>query len=109
MNPWAVYALSGVAMFSVGLVGLFSHQHVVKRILASNIAGSGVLIVLVALARRAPSGVPDPVPHALVLTGIVVSVSSTALGVALARRMARLRAQEARASERPPGPGGEGP
>ncbi|NTX08583.1 MULTISPECIES: NADH-quinone oxidoreductase subunit K [Myxococcus] len=109
MNPWAVYALSGVAMFSVGLVGLFSHQHVVKRILASNIAGSGVLIVLVALARRAPSGVPDPVPHALVLTGIVVSVSSTALGVALARRMARLRADAARASEPPPGSGGEGP
>ncbi|MCP3100250.1 cation:proton antiporter subunit C [Myxococcus sp. K15C18031901] len=92
MNPWAVYALSGVAMFSVGLVGLFSHEHPVKRILASNIAGSGVLLVLVALARREPTGAPDPVPHALVLTGIVVSVSATALGVALARRIARIDA-----------------
>ncbi|QSQ13133.1 sodium:proton antiporter [Myxococcus landrumensis] len=91
MSSWVLYALSGMAMFSVGLVGLFAHRHVVKRILASNIMGSGVLLVLVALARRVPSGAPDPIPHALVLTGIVVSVSSTALGVALARRIARLQ------------------
>ncbi|MFY2563190.1 NADH-quinone oxidoreductase subunit K [Corallococcus terminator] len=109
MNPWVVYALSGMALFSVGLVGLFSHQHVVKRILASNIAGSGVLLVLVALARRAPTGTPDPVPHALVLTGIVVSVSSTALGVALARRMARLQAESTHTPEHEPRSDGEGP
>ncbi|XXF76962.1 NADH-quinone oxidoreductase subunit K [Myxococcaceae bacterium GXIMD 01537] len=90
MRPWTLYALSGVVMFSIGAVGLFFHERPVKRILASNIAGSGVLLLLVALARRAPSGAPDPVPHALVLTGIVVSVSATALGLALARRMARL-------------------
>ncbi|AKF86942.1 hypothetical protein MFUL124B02_35885 [Myxococcus fulvus 124B02] len=107
MSPWAVYALSGVAMFSVGLVGLFSHQHVVKRILAANIAGSGVLLVLVALARRVPTGAPDPVPQALVLTGIVVSVSATALAVALARRMARLRAEQSHTPEREPVSDGE--
>ncbi|WP_426745111.1 cation:proton antiporter subunit C [Myxococcus faecalis] len=107
MSPWVVYALSGVAMFSVGLVGLFSHQHVVKRILAANIAGSGVLLVLVALARRVPTGVPDPVPHALVLTGIVVSVSATALAVALARRMARLQAEQSHTPEREPVSDGE--
>ncbi|WP_338863802.1 cation:proton antiporter subunit C [Myxococcus stipitatus] len=102
MNPWVLYALSGMVMFSVGLVGLFTHQHVVKRILAANIMGSGVLLVLVALARRVPSGPPDPVPHALVLTGIVVSVSSTALGVALARRISRLKSMDAASSRTGP-------
>ncbi|MCE9672108.1 cation:proton antiporter subunit C [Myxococcus stipitatus] len=110
MNPWVLYALSGVTVFSVGLVGLFSHEHPVKRILASNIMGSGVLLVLVSLARREPTGTPDPVPHALVLTGIVVSVSSTALGVALARRIARLdeTAEEGRAGSDAEAGGGAG-
>lgn len=104
MSSWVLYALSGMVMFSVGLVGLFTHQHVVKRILAANIMGSGVLLVLVALARRVPFGPPDPVPHALVLTGIVVSVSSTALGVALARRISRLKStNDASSSTRPEG------
>jgi len=30
---------------------------------------------------------PDPVPHALVLTGIVVAFSATALALALGRRL----------------------
>jgi multicomponent Na+:H+ antiporter subunit C len=31
--------------------------------------------------------VPDPVPHALVLTGIVVASSATALALALGKRL----------------------
>jgi multicomponent Na+:H+ antiporter subunit C len=34
------------------------------------------------------------VPHALVLTGIVVAVSATALALALARRLAREHADD---------------
>jgi multicomponent Na+:H+ antiporter subunit C len=41
----------------------------------------------VALARRSVPA--DPVPHALVLTGLVVGVSSTALALALAVRLDR--------------------
>ena len=43
---------------------------------------------LVGLAQR--SGLADPVPQAMVLTGIVVSVAATALALALARRLHKL-------------------
>lgn len=87
MSHWVLYAISGVVLFATGLYGLFTCEHVVRKIIAANIVGSGVFLVLVALARRAPSGPPDPVPHALVLTGIVVSVSATACALALAKRL----------------------
>lgn len=104
-TPWLLYALSGAMLFAIGLVAVFVAPHPVRRILAANVMGSGVFLVLVALARRAPTGPPDPVPHALVLTGIVVSVSATALGLALARRVlaSRRRRDEAPTSaEAPP-------
>ncbi len=50
--------------------------------------GSGAFLVLVGLAQRA--GMADPVPQAMVLTGIVVSVAATALALALARRLHKL-------------------
>ena len=43
--------------------------------------------MLIASAYRAPHGLPDPVPHAMVLTGIVVAVSMTALALVLAGRL----------------------
>lgn len=87
MTPFLLYAGSGMAVLAVGLCGLFMHDDVVRKILAANIAASGVFLVLVALARRSVSGPPDPVPHALVLTGVVVSVSATALALAIVRRL----------------------
>ncbi|MBC7174144.1 MAG: cation:proton antiporter subunit C [Polyangiaceae bacterium] len=88
MSQWTVYATSGVAVVAVALYGLFASEYLMRRIIAANLIGSGVFLVLVALARRAPDGPPDPVPHALVLTGIVVSVSATACALALAKRLA---------------------
>jgi multicomponent Na+:H+ antiporter subunit C len=82
-----LFALSGVALLLVGLAGVLGHSDLVRRTIALNLASSGVFLVVVALARR--SGLPDPVPHALVLTGLVVGVSSTALALALAVRLER--------------------
>ncbi|WP_437579417.1 cation:proton antiporter subunit C [Sorangium sp. So ce887] len=87
MSQWTLYALSGVVVLAVALYGLFSSEDLVRKVIAANLVGSGVFLFLVALARRASGGIPDPVPHALVLTGIVVSVSATALALALARRL----------------------
>jgi multicomponent Na+:H+ antiporter subunit C len=47
--------------------------------------GSGIFLVLVGLGQR--TGIPDPVPQAMVLTGIVVAIAATALALALARRL----------------------
>ena len=79
------YALAGVGLFVLGLHGLIVHSHLLRKILALNIMGSGVFLVMVALARRGAEA-PDPVPHAMVITGIVVAVSATALALALLLR-----------------------
>ena len=80
------YALVGVGLFLMGLLGLILYRHLLRRVLALNIMGAGVFLIFVALARRA-GALPDPVPHAMVLTGLVVSVSATALALALISRV----------------------
>lgn len=84
-----LYPLAAVALCAIGLYGLLAYAHPLRRLLAANILGSGVFLLLVAIAHR--GGTIDPVPHALVLTGIVVAVSATALGLALARAIWRTR------------------
>lgn len=86
MNLPLLYAMAGVGLFVVGLHGLITHAHLLRKILALNIMGGGVFLLMVALARRA-AAVPDPVPHAMVITGIVVAVSATALALALVLRL----------------------
>ena len=87
MNSIFLYALLGVGLFTLGLYALIVHAHLLRKILAINVMGSGVFLVLVALGGRTPGGAPDPVPHAMVITGIVVAISATALALALMRRV----------------------
>lgn len=87
MSAWTLYALSGLLLTLIGLNGLFTRPNLIQKIIAANLMGNGVFLVLVALARRTGHAQPDPVPHALVLTGIVVSVSATSLALTLARRL----------------------
>jgi multicomponent Na+:H+ antiporter subunit C len=89
------YAAMGVLLFAMGLLGLVVGRHPVRKILALNVMGTGIFLFLVAAAARDPSGGADPVPHAMVLTGIVVAVSATALGLALAGRIQQSRSQTA--------------
>lgn len=81
------YALVGVGLFCIGLYALIVHAHLLRKILAINVMGSGVFLVLAALARRTGSAVADPVPHAMVITGIVVAVSATAFALMLMLRV----------------------
>ena len=84
------YAIAGAWILCAGLYHLLVEPNFLRRILAANVMGTGIFLVLVALARRAPEGPPDPVPHAMVLTGIVVAVSASAVLLALACRLAEL-------------------
>jgi multicomponent Na+:H+ antiporter subunit C len=81
------FALAGAALFAVGLHGLTTRPHLLHKVLAFNVMGNGVFLLLVTLAPRLEDGSTDPVPQAMVLTGIVVAVSATALALALARRV----------------------
>lgn len=88
MNAALLYALAGVGLFSLGLYALIVYTHLLRKILALNVMGNGVFMVLVALARRGGTFQPDAVPHAMVITGIVVAVSATALALTLMVRVA---------------------
>lgn len=82
-----LYALVGVTLFCMALHAVIVSDDHLRQVIAVNVMSSGVFLVLVALARRAPSVSPDPVPHAMVITGIVVAVSSTALAIVLIQRL----------------------
>lgn len=82
-----IFGIAGVALFAIGVYGALLHRVLLGRILAINVCGVGVFTVFVALAWRGPVLAPDPLPHALVLTGIVVAVSATGLALALGRRL----------------------
>lgn len=84
MTAPLLYSLAGAVLFGAGLFGLLRLSHLLRKLLAFNIMGSGVFLVMVGLPQH-QSG-PDPVPQALVLTGIVVAIAATALAVVLVRR-----------------------
>lgn len=85
MSSGMLFAITGVLLFAMGVAGMLLIAPLLRRILAFNLMGSGTFLVLVGLAQR--EDVPDPVPQAMVLTGIVVAVAATALALALARRL----------------------
>jgi multicomponent Na+:H+ antiporter subunit C len=89
MTSIPIFAVCGILLFSIGFYGVIICRHLLRRILALNLMATGAFLVLVALARRTPGGQPDPIPHAMVLTGVVVAVSATALALALSRRYYR--------------------
>ena len=91
MTGGLLFALTGVALFALGVAGVLLVAHLLRRILAFNLMGSGAFLVLVGLAQR--NDVPDPVPQAMVLTGIVVAVAATALALALTRKLHGLAGQ----------------
>lgn len=86
MSPGLLYATCGLTLFVLGLYALLAHAHLLRKILAFNVMGSGTFLALVGLGQRAPQAGPDPVPQAMVLTGIVVAASATAFALILARR-----------------------
>jgi multicomponent Na+:H+ antiporter subunit C len=87
MSAPFLYGAAGIILFALGLWSLLVHGPLLRRLIALNVMGGGVFHILIAVAYRGDAQAPDPVPHALVLTGIVVAVSATALALALGRRL----------------------
>lgn len=85
MSAALLHALAGVGLAAIGLYGFVTLRHLLRRLLAINILGSGVFLIMVGLPQR--DGSVDPLPQALVLTGIVVAVAATALALVLIRRL----------------------
>ena len=78
------FVACAIILFLMGFIGLIFLSHPIRKILAVNIASSGLFMFFLTLSQRdLPLGL-DPVPHAMVLTGIVVSVAFSALALRLA-------------------------
>lgn len=89
-----------IILFGIGFTMLMLHRNLIKKILGMNIMDTAVYLFLAVKGyirgRMVPivaDGIQDvsayinPVPNGLVLTGIVVSVSTTALMLALTIRL----------------------
>ena len=92
-------AVVAVLLFAVGFSTLLLHRNLMKKIIGLNIMDTAACLFLTALGSvkgrvppiiesdADPSRYSNPLPAGLVLTGIVVSVSVTALMLALTVRL----------------------
>ena len=94
------YETAAVILFGIGLTTLLLHKNMIKKIMGFNIMDTAIYLFLTSkgyiVRRLAPIVVNDelrvetyvnPIPSGLVLTGIVVSVSVTALMLAITVRL----------------------
>lgn len=96
LGPATLFGLCGAALVGIGLFVVITHPGLLRRIVGCNILGAGIFLVFGAVSRRgAGAGFEgDPVPQALVITGVVVAFSATALAVALLQRLFDLTGRE---------------
>ena len=95
------FYVGAVLLFAIGLATLFIHPNLIKKIIGLNLMDTSVFLFLAAMGYvdggQAPIVEPgaetvtyiNPVPGGLVLTGIVVAVSTTALFLTLTCRLYR--------------------
>ena len=89
-----------VVLFGIGFTMLLFQKNLIKKLIGMNMMDGGIFLLLASMGyiagRKAPietDGVAEtaayinPVPAGLVLTGIVVSVSVTAIMLALIVRL----------------------
>ena len=93
------FYVTAVLLFSIGFATLLLHPNLIKKIIGLNLMDTAVFLFLAAMGYvnggKAPMVEPgadaaayiNPVPGGLVLTGIVVAVSTTALFLALTHRL----------------------
>lgn len=93
-NYWIV-----VALMMCGLYVVITDGNLIKKVVGLTILQTSVFILYISMANiagaTAPIEVPEgavysnPLPHVLILTAIVVSISTTALALALIVRIKR--------------------
>ena len=81
----------GVALFLIGVYGIITNKNVIKIIMSMGIMSNGVILFFISNGYVVGAGPPlstsdsmvDPVPHALMLTLIVINLSVLALGLSI--------------------------
>ena len=97
------YALAALLLLT-GLYGMLAKTNLARKLMAMNVMQVAVIVFFIALAVRSDGSPPieiehaatqmdpgyaNPLPHALMLTAIVVSVSTTGVALALLVRVHR--------------------
>lgn len=95
------YALAALLLL-IGLHGMLMRPNLVRKLMAMNILQVAVIMFFIALADKTGATAPievvglheaadyiNPLPHALMLTAIVVGVSTTGVALALLIRIYR--------------------
>ena len=87
-NYWIYFAL-----MMIGFYAMIAKENLIKKIVGMNIFQTAVFLFYVSIAKVDGGTAPiewakalrydNPLPHTLMLTGIVVSVSTTAVALAL--------------------------
>ena len=92
---------AAIILIMLGLYGLLTQRNVIKIIASLNIMEIGINIFIISIGFVSSGVAPiftstnntnavvfvDPLPQALVLTAIVIGVGTTALGLALAKKI----------------------
>jgi multicomponent Na+:H+ antiporter subunit C len=89
MSETTLFGLGASALIGLGLYGFIVQPEPLRKLLAFNLLSSGVFLLFGVIARRgAGAGMGgDPIPQALVITGIVVAFAGSALAVGLLLRL----------------------
>lgn len=96
------YWLAG-ALLLIGLSGMLAAPNLIRKLMAMNILQTAVIAFFITLGAKSGAGPPlapkyepvsaeqfvNPLPHALMLTAIVVGVSVTGVALALVVRIYR--------------------
>jgi multicomponent Na+:H+ antiporter subunit C len=85
-----LFGLCAAALVGIGVYALIVNPQPLRKIVAFNVVGNGVFVLFGVIARR--GGMlewgGDPVPQALLITGLVVAFCASALAVTLLLRLA---------------------
>ncbi|HHY90735.1 MAG TPA: cation:proton antiporter subunit C [Clostridiales bacterium] len=94
------FETGAMILFGVGFVTLLLNNNLIKKIIGMNVMDTAIFLFFIARGyiaeREAPiirgvykglEGYINPVPTALMLTGIVVAVSTTAFALALTLKL----------------------
>lgn len=89
MTGTTLLTLAASGLVGLGLYGVIAQASVLRKVIAFNLLGAGVFLVFGIVARRgAAAGLAaDPVPQAMVITGLVVAFAATALALVLTLRL----------------------
>lgn len=96
------FPVTAAVLLALGMYGFVARTELIHRLIATNIMSSAVFLLLVRVAVRGDAA-PDPIPHAMVLTGIVIAISLTAFALVLVRHFRHLTHRAALAEDQPAG------